>query len=96
MGTREYTTVAARNDFSEVINTAAYGKERVALTRRGKIIAYVVPTEDVEMLDAIEDEAIAAELEERLADGLGETRPLDEVIAEIQKDRNSGGERATA
>ena len=32
------STVDARNSFSEVINRAAYGKERVVLTRRGAIV----------------------------------------------------------
>ncbi len=62
------STVLARNEFSTVINRAAFGKERVILARRGKAIAAVVPIEDVELLRALEDradlaDAIAAERE---------------------------------
>jgi prevent-host-death family protein len=49
------TTVAARNDFSTVLNRAAFGKERVILKRRGKPIAAVVPMDDVLLLQSLED-----------------------------------------
>jgi prevent-host-death family protein len=62
------STVLARNEFSTILNRAAFGKERVILARRGKAIAAVVPMEDVELLRALEDradlaDAIAAERE---------------------------------
>ena len=44
------STAEARDQFSDVINRAAYGKERVVLTRRGKALVAVVPIEDVEWL----------------------------------------------
>ncbi len=44
-----------RDQFSDVINRAAYGKERVVLTRRGKAFVAVVPIEDVELLCELED-----------------------------------------
>src|SRR4051812_27618831 len=64
------STVAARNDFSTVLNRAAFGKERVILERRGKPIAAVVPIEDVNLLQALEDnldiaDALAARKEAR-------------------------------
>ncbi|MBI3830710.1 MAG: type II toxin-antitoxin system prevent-host-death family antitoxin, partial [Planctomycetes bacterium] len=34
---------------------AAYGKERVVLTRRGKKLVAVVPVEDVQRLEELED-----------------------------------------
>jgi prevent-host-death family protein len=49
------TTVVARNDFSTVLNRAAFGKERVILKRRGKAIAAVVPMDDLLLLQAWED-----------------------------------------
>lgn len=45
----------ARNEFAEILNRAAYGKERVALTRRGRIVGAVVPQEDLELLEELED-----------------------------------------
>ncbi len=51
----QVNTVNARAQFSEIINRAAFGKERVTLTRRGKEIVAVVPIEDVKLLEALED-----------------------------------------
>lgn len=64
------STVKARDSFSDVINRAAYGKERVVLTRRGKQLAAVVPIEDVELLQEFEDQI---DLEAALA-ALAETK----------------------
>lgn len=45
----------ARNDFSEILNRASFGKERIVLTRRGKDLAAIVPIEDLELLERLED-----------------------------------------
>jgi prevent-host-death family protein len=49
------STAEARDRFSDVINRAAYGKERMVVTRRGKALVAVVPIEDVEWLRELED-----------------------------------------
>lgn len=51
----QVSTVDARSQLSEIINRAAFGKERMILTRRGKEIVAVVPIEDVKLLEALED-----------------------------------------
>ena len=51
----QVNTVNERAQFSDIINRAAFGKERVTLTRRGKEIVAVVPIEDVKLLEALED-----------------------------------------
>ena len=51
----QVNTVDARSQFSEIINRAAFGKERMILTRRGKELVAVVPIEDVKLLEALED-----------------------------------------
>ena len=35
--------IDARKDLADILNRAAYGKERVVLTRRGKDVAAIVP-----------------------------------------------------
>ncbi len=50
------TTVQARNQFSEVINRAAFGKERVVLTRRSHELVAVVPIEDMRLLQSLENQ----------------------------------------
>jgi prevent-host-death family protein len=49
------TTVKARGNFSEVINRVAYGKERIVVTRRGKRLAALVPMEDLNQLEELEN-----------------------------------------
>jgi prevent-host-death family protein len=49
------STVEARERFSDIINRAAFGKERVVLTRRGKELAAVVPIEDMKLLEELEN-----------------------------------------
>lgn len=44
----------ARQNFPELINEAAYAKERIIVTRRGKRLAAIVPIEDLEALEALE------------------------------------------
>jgi prevent-host-death family protein len=62
------STVEAREQFSDVVNRAAYGKERVVLTRRGKDLAAVVPIEDMRLLEALEDQLDSEAAKEALAD----------------------------
>ena len=49
------STAQARDQLSDIINRVAYGKERIALTRRGKPLVAIVPIEDVELLEELED-----------------------------------------
>ena len=58
------STREARENFSDVVNRAAYGKERVILTRRGKPVVAVVPMADIELLEALDDKL---DLEDALA-----------------------------
>lgn len=52
---RHITTLEARNQFSELLNETAYGKERVILTRRGRELAVLVPLEDLKLIEEAED-----------------------------------------
>lgn len=62
------STVKAREQLSTVINRAAFGKERVVLTRRGKEVAAVVPIEDVKLLEELEDRIDLEEARTALAE----------------------------
>jgi len=61
-----------RDDFSEIINRVAYGKEHVILTRRGKDLAALVPADELDLfrsvIEKLEDELDTAEAKRRLAD----------------------------
>lgn len=67
------SAAAAREHFAEVVNRAAYGKERIVLSRRGKAVAAVVPMDDLLVLLGLEEraekEAIAEAEAEAARDG---------------------------
>ena len=71
-------TGKARENFSDLVNRSAYGKERIVLTRRGKSVAAVVPIEDLELLEEIEDRLDIEAARKALADP-GENLALDDV-----------------
>ena len=78
------STAEARDQFSDVINRAAYGKERVVLTRRGKALVAVVPIEDFELLRELEDYYDAKAADEALEDvRIHGTIPWEQIKAEL-------------
>jgi prevent-host-death family protein len=80
----QVNTVNARAQFSEIINRAAFGKERVTLTRRGKEIVAVVPIEDVQLLEALEDKIDLEEARASLAEAKKKgTVPWEKIKKEL-------------
>ncbi len=80
------TTVKARDQFADVVNRAAYGKERVVLTRRGKGLAAVVPIEDVETLEILEDRIDLEDVRQSLRkSGRKSTIPWEKIRREIYR-----------
>jgi prevent-host-death family protein len=51
----------AREQFDLLLRRAVKDKDRVVLTRRGKPVAALVPIEDLELIEAIEDRLDAEE-----------------------------------
>lgn len=51
----EISFAEAREQFAEMVDRAADDKERIVVTRRGKRIVAIVPIEDMEAMEAIED-----------------------------------------
>lgn len=45
------STVEARENFSEMVNKAAYGNQRVMLTRRGKPLVVVLSVQELQALE---------------------------------------------
>ncbi|MGH6984512.1 MAG: type II toxin-antitoxin system Phd/YefM family antitoxin [Stellaceae bacterium] len=68
-------TAAARDNFAEMVNRAAYGGERVLVSRRGKPLAAIVPLTDVEAMEAFEDELDSAIIRKRTAEWERAGRP---------------------
>jgi prevent-host-death family protein len=75
-----------RDELTDVIGRVAYGHERIVLERYGRGLLALVPIEDLELLEALENradiEAAREALEEAKVCG---TRPLADIRAEIGK-----------
>jgi prevent-host-death family protein len=48
----------AREVFPDVVNRAAYGKERTIVSRRGKDLAALIPIEDLRLLERLAQEEL--------------------------------------
>ena len=59
----------ARQKLSDIINRVAFQGERVMLHRNGKPVAALVPAEEMDLLEAMEDRADLVEVRKRLTDG---------------------------
>ena len=66
--TNTMNSTDARERLADVLNRVAYAKDRVRITRRGKAVAAVVPIEDLELIERLEDEIDIREAERALAD----------------------------
>lgn len=62
------TASLARQNFSDILSRAEYRGERVIVHRGKKAVAAVVPIEDVELLEKLEDEMDIAAAREALKD----------------------------
>ena len=77
-------TSEARDNLAEVLNRVAYAKDRVRIMRRGKAIAAVVPIEDLELIERLEDEVDIREARRSLAEAEKKgSIPWDQVKKEL-------------
>ena len=74
----------ARENLADVLNRVAYAKDRVRITRRGKEVAAVVPIEDLELIERLEDEIDIREAKKALREAKKKgTIPLQKVREEL-------------
>lgn len=78
----EVSITSARDTLAEVLNRAAYGKERLVLTRRGKRLVAVIPLEDLELLEDMEDQWDVQQAQALLEREQGEPRIAWEQVKE--------------
>ena len=78
------TTAEARKHMAELLNRAAYGKERFVVTRHGKELVAIVPLEEVTLLDRLRALLSKKDFEAALA-AMNEsgTHQWDEVRREL-------------
>ncbi len=80
----------AKKSFSEFLNRAAYGQERIVVTSHRKPKAAVISIEDLRRLEELE-EALAEALEAERAD---ETLDVEDIQAKCLRPSEQRGERA--
>ena len=71
----------ARADWSNLVNSVAYAGERVVINRRNKDLAAVVPIEDLELLQHLEDLADVAAVRKALREP--GSIPLEKILKEL-------------
>lgn len=83
-GSGHVSVSEARETFADLVNRAAYGHERVLVARRGRAVAAIVPIEDVELLERLEDQVDLDAARAALADPDNATPiPWERVKAEL-------------
>jgi prevent-host-death family protein len=78
---RRMTVSEARDVFAETVNRVAYSKERIVVERRGRKLVAVVPMEDLETLERLDDEADVRAAKKALKSGKYKT--LEQVKKEL-------------
>jgi len=80
------TTVELRDAIADIMNRAAFGKERFEVTRDGKALAAIMPVEDIRLLEELEDRldaVLARDGIEAYDTGMEEAVPLKQAKAEL-------------
>jgi len=87
-GSTVLSTVAARNQFADVINRVAYGKERIVLARRGKELVAIIPVEEFRDIEAWEDARDVELAQQAMAEDAGKpTMSWEDFEAELERER---------
>jgi prevent-host-death family protein len=74
----------AREQFAELYDRTAYGKERFIITKHNKQGVALIPVEDLRLLEALEDRLDRRERDEALEEAIETgTYTLDAVLSEI-------------
>lgn len=80
---RSITSRDLRDGLSDVVGRVGYGRERIGVTRHGKLAAVVISVEDLELLENLEAARDLAEFRAAKADDDGSRVSLDELTAEL-------------
>lgn len=83
MDVKTVNSAKARSTFSEILNETGFGGRRIVVTRKGKAIAAVVSIQDLEAIQAIEDEKDISEAKRILSDPKSEFIPWEQAKREL-------------
>ncbi len=77
----------ARKNFSEALNKVSFGKDRIMIHRNDKDMAALVPLEDIELLEMIEDKVDQMLIEEAMKDfDPSKTVPVEDVFGPLDEE----------
>lgn len=80
---RSVTTREFRDELADVVGRVSYGRERIGITRHGKLAAVVISVADLELLEALEDARDADEFRAAKAADDGGRVALTELRDEL-------------
>ena len=75
-------TSKARQKFADILNAVGYKGRRVLLERHGKRVAAVIPPDDLDLLEALENRMDLEAVKKVLLEG-GKPIPLEDLKAEL-------------
>ena len=76
----------ARQNLTDLVSRVAYGRERIKIGRRNKDMAVLVPIEDAEMLEFLEDREDVKAARKALKEG-GPSIPWEEAKKQLKRKR---------
>ncbi|TVQ03060.1 MAG: type II toxin-antitoxin system Phd/YefM family antitoxin [Balneolaceae bacterium] len=85
MDVKTVNSADARKSFSNLLNESGFGGRRIIVTRKGKAVAAVVPIEDLEAIQAMEDQKDSTEANRILSDPKSEYIPWEQAKKELVK-----------
>jgi prevent-host-death family protein len=94
MSESEISVVYAREHFAEYLGRVTFSKDRVVVTKHGKKVAAVVPYEDLQLLEKLEEVIDLKEAKAALEDVKKHgTIPLEKVIPKpiLERSRRKHG-----
>lgn len=77
------SVVDLRKDLSDLLSEVSFAGKRVNVTRNGKSVAVLVPTEDIERLEELELLLDGLALEKAIEEDDGEESTLDELFSTV-------------
>jgi prevent-host-death family protein len=78
----------ARGRFADLLSRVAYRGERVVITRHGKPLAALIPADDLELLERLEDEGDIRAAERALSEAKRKgTVPLAAMLRKLHRRR---------
>lgn len=83
MDVKTINSANARKTFSDLLNESGFGGRRIVVTRKGKAVAAMVPIEDLEAIQALEDEMDVKEAKRILSDHKSEFIPWNQAKKEL-------------